>query len=379
MRFNITYRKILKNIRESVELQQMNPPKAPTVYSYENPPPEAQEIIEEESEDLVNYHCDGLQYDPVRYREATKERPTHRLPDKLVNVRTNHWFGTHNSMEYLDTDELKDTLDSLIQFVDWFIMYKEEAPTTGHVHFHSICVLKKHMLAWKVIEIDPSGTWEPMRGTLRQSFNYIRKDGNKYFEWGSMPGTIVNLLESEEKKARKRNAPTKTEELWKAMVKRAKTGDESIRDEMLYARYRNYFDDILAGSHVDKRFDEDLTFKNLWIYGPPGTGKSRLVWDYAASNGLKVYTKMQNRWWDGYNGQQIVLIEDVGKHMENYSSHMKVWTDRYPFQTEFKGSSRRINAADFYFICTSNYSIDEIFTGVDSEAIKRRFDILEMK
>ena len=332
--------------------------------------------IEEETSDETNEHMDGITWDPPTPAITKKN---HRLPMQLVHVKSQNWFGTHNSEEYLDVEELQEVCEENRDVIQWVIMYQEKAPTTGHVHYHSLVVLKTPRLAHVCIDIDPSASWEKVRGQLKTAYRYISKDNNKYFEFGTLPDTIQAMLETEERNSRKRQAPTKSEQLWKEMVVRAKSGDESIRNEMIYARYRAYFDDILAGAHKDVRYNDDLKGKNLWIQGPPGTGKSRLVWDYAEENHLEIYVKLQNKWWDGFNGHKIVLIDDAGENMKLLASHIKNWADRYPFTAEVKGGSRRINASDFYFIVTSNYSIREIFNATDAEAIERRFDVLEMK
>ena len=336
--------------------------------------------VEEDDSSEINMHMEGNEYDPIAFHtHASIAQRTHRLPGHLVNVRSSHWFGTHNSLEYLDKDELEDACNTCVQLLQWVIMYKETAPTTGHEHLHSLVVYKKPALAHTCIEIDPRGSWEKVRGQLKTAYNYIRKDGQKYFEWGQMPTVITQLLEREEREQLKRKAPSKTDQEWKDAVSRAKRGDITIRDEKIYARNMMYFDQILASVHMDERYDGELKFKNLWIYGPPGTGKSKLVWDYAQERKLTIYVKLQNKWWDGFNNHNIVLIDDAGDNMKVLASHIKNWADRYPFTAEVKGGTRRINSKDFHLIVTSNYSIREIFNGVDSEAIERRFDILEMK
>lgn len=111
--------------------------------------------------------------------------------------------------------------------------------------------------------------------------------------------------------------------------------------------------------------------ENFWYYGPPGTGKSLCARDSYP----KLFLKALNHWWDGYQGEETILIEEwelgSGKFLGH---HLKIWADRYPFKPEIKGSSlppqrpKRI-------IVTSNYSIDECF-GSDQtlvQAIKRRF------
>ena len=259
--------------------------------------PEEEEVTEDSSE--VNEHNEG-QYTPgclgvSFYNEDEDE--THRIPRHLLNVKVTNYFGTHNDDLYLKVERLKEVCYNNRDKIEWIIIYKEIAPTTGHVHYHSIVVLKMKQLCHVCIKIDPRANWERMRGQLKTAYNYVRKDGDKYFEYGLAPDVIVRMLENEEVKSLKRKAPTKTEVLWKELVLKAKAGDESIRNEMLYARYRMYFDDILASVHKDTRFNDDLKSKNLWIYGPPGTGKSKLVWDYAENQGYEIYVKLQNKWW----------------------------------------------------------------------------------
>lgn len=111
--------------------------------------------------------------------------------------------------------------------------------------------------------------------------------------------------------------------------------------------------------------------ENLWYHGAPGTGKSLC----ARSRYPQLFLKALNHWWDGYEGEETVLIEEwelsSGKFLGH---HLKIWSDRYPFKPEIKGSSlppqrpKRI-------IITSNYSMEECF-GADRQllaAMQRRF------
>ena len=137
-------------------------------------------------------------------------------------------------------------------------------------------------------------------------------------------------------------------------------------------------------------WDGDLQDKNFWIYGKPGVGKSywarsQLIEDIAHCN-YKLFNKAQNKWWDGYISQRIVLIEDWdfgedGKKSRALLGHLKIWGDKYTFNAEIKGGSLHINPGNFFLIVTSNHSIDECFDGcdaVDIAAIKRRFKEVEI-
>lgn len=105
----------------------------------------------------------------------------------------------------------------------------------------------------------------------------------------------------------------------------------------------------------------------LWIYGPPGTGKSF----YARNNyGQSLYHKAQNKWWDGYQHQDFVLLDDLDTNVLGH--YLKIWADRYAFMAECKGSSILIRPKKF--IVTSNYTPEDLFHDpVLAQAIRRRF------
>ena len=125
-----------------------------------------------------------------------------------------------------------------------------------------------------------------------------------------------------------------------------------------------------------KNFDGNLIEKNLWLYGHPGVGKSK----WAASQGTydEIFKKNFNKWWDGYNllTTKIVILEDYpcAPQGQLLAQHMKIWGDRYPFTAECKGSHLMVEPRRFFFIVTSNYTIDQCFENEeDRAAIKRRF------
>jgi len=85
------------------------------------------------------------------------------------------------------------------------------------------------------------------------------------------------------------------------------------------------------------------------------------------------YYKHINKWFDGYQGQETVVIEDVDPdsctHMTRY---FKIWGDRYAFPVEIKGGSLIIRPK--MVIITSNYTMEECFKNLpDLEAMQRRY------
>jgi len=109
---------------------------------------------------------------------------------------------------------------------------------------------------------------------------------------------------------------------------------------------------------------EEKKVKGTWHYGEPRTGKST-----AARTGT-YYLKSANKWWDGYMGEDKVVLEDVEPSQKDWLHYfLKIWTDWWEFRGEVKGSQIMIQIKEFHV--TSNYSIEEMFG--DDEAIKVRF------
>lgn len=111
------------------------------------------------------------------------------------------------------------------------------------------------------------------------------------------------------------------------------------------------------------------TLNNAWYYGASGTGKSRT----ARQLHPNAYLKAANKWWDGYQGEDTVIIDDLDSSHACLAHHLKIWGDHYPFLAETKGGAIKIRPTSI--IITSNLSIEQMwpYDLASSEPIFRRF------
>lgn len=120
--------------------------------------------------------------------------------------------------------------------------------------------------------------------------------------------------------------------------------------------------------------------RGVWIQGEPGVGKSHLV----ETRFEGAYRKPQNKWWDGYEGQEVVILEDLDEPYLNH--YLKIWADKWKASGEVKGGT--VPLMHKWFVVTSNYSIEEIVERGEKEgrrdhmliaALERRFKVIRMR
>jgi len=110
-----------------------------------------------------------------------------------------------------------------------------------------------------------------------------------------------------------------------------------------------------------------------WIHGVSGCGKTTSAYRAYPNAFLKPLSK----WWDGYQGEEVVIIEDMDIYHRDLTYYFKIWPDFLPFVAEVKTAAIYIRPKKI--IVTSQYSIAEIW-GEDEKsfvAINRRFTSIE--
>lgn len=89
------------------------------------------------------------------------------------------------------------------------------------------------------------------------------------------------------------------------------------------------------------------------------------------------YSKMNNKWWEHYEDEEAVLIEDIGNTHIWMGDFLKIWADRYGFRAEIKNASVVLRPKRI--IVTSNYHPRELWPDVSvHDPLLRRFQIIHL-
>jgi len=239
-----------------------------------------------------------------------------------------------------------------------YMIIGREVGQEGTPHLQGYVIMEKKTTLVGMKKLFPRAHLEVAKGSPEQNKIYCSKDG-KFQEFGVFPkSTTVN-------------ATLKRKANYELALQKAKQQRLYEIDPGVLIRHMSSLKQIARDHPPNLETNDELC--GVWFFGPPGCGKSRTArWLYPDA-----YPKPCNKWWDGYQNQPYVIIDDFDRNHVVLGHHLKIWADHYPFIAEQKGHSITIRPR---VLCiTSNYHPAWIFTEDKTlyEAIKRRFIIKE--
>lgn len=184
---------------------------------------------------------------------------------------------------------------------------------------------------------------EPSKGTPYSNFKYCSKDGD-YVESGDRPekvgqGNRTDLKEIKDNISQGHNI-------------------KKLLDDDMIVNYQQ----LKYAETLKKYYEARRNWKPHveWFYGDTGTGKTREAYEaFNQQDPDNVYIAMDTgKWWDGYDGQEYVIIDDMRADFMKLNQLLKL-LDRYAYRVETKGSTRQFLAK--HIIITSPYHPQEIY------------------
>lgn len=264
-----------------------------------------------------------------------------------TNQRSRGWCFTINN--YTAWDDLD--IERLTEEAQ-YVIYGKEQGENGTPHYQGFCYFSTLKSFNQLRDLLPRAHVEKQRGTLDAAIEYCKKEGD-FIERGERP-----------------YGPSGQKNQWKEVLKLARSGNMQEIEDKFPAIFLRYHSKLL-GLHKPERPIILEFLENEWWVGPTGTGKSRMLWTMYPDH----YSKSLNKWWDGYENQETVAIEEWAPRNEVTASFLKIWADRYPFTAEIKGGTLQ-KVRPKRIIVLSNYTIEECFPQAqDQEPITRRFKV----
>lgn len=239
------------------------------------------------------------------------------------------WCYTLNNYTQSDIQRAHD-----INNISVYGVFGFEVGSGGNPHLQGYSYFKNPKCLRQVVALLPGAHFEQQKGTFKQAIDYCKKDGD-YHENGRQPSDPFD-------KGRR------GVEFWDEQLALAKEGRIEEMDSKLQLTIGVQLERIAIKYRAPPSCIDSLD--NHWYWGEPGSGKSRK----AFTDHPQHYRKACNKWWDGYNGQEVVIIEDFELDHHVLLHHLKIWCDHYPFLGEIKNGTIFIRPRTI--IVTSNYS-----------------------
>ena len=289
-------------------------------------------------------------------------------------MKSRNWVFTLNNPE----DNQQWMSNSKIKL----IIFQLEKGESGTLHLQGYLELESPRAISYLKKLNGKAHWETRRGSREEAILYCIKEDrvspptlitkDTLQTIGEQNSSVEELkLILTEHGILKSKSPTSKEELniIKSLLDDGKNM-EYIADNYFYSWCR--FHRALERYVLLKSKPRTGPTTVIIIQGPTGTGKSRFAME-RYPNG---YWKQRSNWWDGYNGQKEIIIDEFYGWIP-FDLLLRI-CDRYPLMLETKGGQVQCQANTI--VITSNKRPDNWYNNVYFESFIRRVNkIIIMK
>lgn len=236
-----------------------------------------------------------------------------------------NWVFTINNYTKEDYEQLQSkSIGNLVQYIG----YKGEIGESGTKHLQGVVFFTTRKRLTQVIEhftrtdgCRMGGHFEVMRGTAKEAIAYCKKEETADPEWPYVSAGIEPVSQG---------SRTDLSELIAAIREGVSEQEVFDRDPGAYIRFSSGVKRSLAMFRPKRSWKTEIK----WYWGPTGTGKSRKAFEEYPD---AYWKNPGNNWWDGYDGEEVVIIDDYRRNMCTFSELLRLF-DRYPLMLQVKGA-----------------------------------------
>lgn len=214
--------------------------------------------------------------------------------------------------------------------VNYIVWQWEKCPTTGNLHMQGYAEFPNKIrwaAAGKRLGLGLGTHWEYRKGTQYQAIEYCKKPEREFGPWElGQPAPC-------------QGARSDLKECFEMIKNGASLLDIAEKQPGDAIRYHAGFSKLIMLSQKNVFEEKTVTV----FVGETNAGKSHKCWENA---GINAYAKDGSKWWDGYIGQEDVVISDYdGAWPLIFLLNL---FDKWPCRVESKGSSCMMKAKRFW-------------------------------
>lgn len=269
----------------------------------------------------------------------------------IMSTVVKRFVFTLNNYTEAEENEIYEFCEAKAQFA----VVGRERGEEGTPHLQGFINLIGRARFSAIKKVMPRAHLEQAKGTDQENLEYCTKEDPEPYILG------------EPQTAGKRNDLKKTTEMILSNTPMSTVAQECPETFVKYSRGLREL-----AQTVQKPRDVNDPPTVIWLHGEAGVGKTRLAYDQMPHE--QVYVKDGTSWWNGYENQQCILVDDFDGHWP-FRDFLR-FLDRYPYQGQIKGSYVQINSP--IIIITCEFPPEHFWQGNALKQVTRRLTHIQL-
>jgi hypothetical protein len=314
-------------------------------------------ISEGESSTITSVSS-GQQQHLQRVRSVVTGRRQRQQRNTGGTARGRHFVFTWNNYG-------ADCKEKLIDLRPKYFCYQREIGERGTKHLQGVICFENARAFTAVARSIRGWHIEVMRGTLDQAIAYSTKEETRDPNFGE-PETFG----TRPRNVGRSGGRSDIDAVAQSIAEGGTVDEISSAFGGEFIKYHRGIERLIGLRFPSRDFKTEIR----WYFGATGTGKTRAACDEAVN---PYWKNPAHRWWDGYEGQQDVIIDDIRCDFAKFSEWLRLF-DRYPVQVEVKGGTRNFISKRIFI--TAPVRPEEMWqsrTAEDLNQLMRRIEVIK--